>query len=222
MIMGEKYDLPTAAQVLREAYVLASRPDIGDPDTWRAGMLFDIAKELREGSTPPPAIVVGEDVDPGTVEVFRNLKADAERWRERASSAQAEAAHWKGAYEALAKQLAQSRVQEPSREPLADYGTTMGGTPAYGAEVEERVARLREAYDKALDELRVAAYIPVSVPLFDAAATQTQIPVPALRPHEGECPACGTAVYEAQTSDGKEARHRITGTIQCPDYGREA
>jgi hypothetical protein len=193
MTMGETNGLPTAASVLQEAYALVSTGDAGAREVDRAAVMTSIAKELREGSVKLPV-----DARLLLSEV-EDLRAKLDELRHDLESAETESAMW-------------------YRRAIAAEALGVGQTARCTR--CGHVAELRSVAQEHAQPVDA----PVSAPLFDAttAVTQTQIPVPALRPHEGECPACGTAVYEAQTSDGKEARHRITGTTQCPDYGREA
>jgi hypothetical protein len=131
--------LPGAADVLREAYELAGRPDATGLGIDRAAVLLGIARELREGAKRVPPVIVGDNVPPEIVDVISEAHAERDQWRRAAEGAQKEIAellrqgdHWRRQSESLAAQLdelAESRHlwqqrAQSAEQQVASYART--------------------------------------------------------------------------------------------------
>lgn len=180
------------------AEVLAEAYDLVDSDPVRAGVLLGIARELREGSRP----------------------AENER-----RALRAEAARWRGAYEALAKQATDRAVQL--------FGSTLDGAPAYlGETATQRVDRVAHEATEQFPRLWLntlqteAGPRPSDLRFGEYTIPAEQITVPkiadviAQSPAQGECWNCSQDVYEAaifspEGGSTTEWRHRATGQRAC-------
>lgn len=236
--MGENSGLPNAAGVLREAYELVRRPDVTGLGIDRASVLLGIARELREGARRVPPVVIGDNVPDEIVSVLEGVGAERDKWRRDAEAAQREIAE-------LLRQ-GNGWMRRALRAELGvSYGATLDGEPAYreGGPVSAPVSaplfdasreRFREwPNDVVVDPTLAQNVAVVGDPAERAYMDDVKVAVPqperpadirfgdaptGLLPvlNDRTCPDCEGATYEAVTADGKETRHRETGTPVCP------